>query len=110
MLNVSSYSAKMNVLSTQNALFQSSFVIILLLISPAFIAGDGDMISKLFSGYDKATRPDFEKGNPRPSIQVSISNPLEISKRLIWNSEYTVIFDNYGETHGSPGSSTVPLP
>ncbi|KAL9959474.1 hypothetical protein ACROYT_G032800 [Oculina patagonica] len=54
----------MKVLSTHSVSFQSSFLVIILLTSLRFIAGDDDVISKLFSGYDKAIGPDFGKGKP----------------------------------------------
>lgn len=44
--------------------FQTWVLIIYLLVLPRIIAGDNGVISALFSGYDKVTRPDFVKGKP----------------------------------------------
>ncbi|KAJ7336017.1 Gamma-aminobutyric acid receptor subunit alpha-4 [Desmophyllum pertusum] len=42
----------------------SSFLIALLLISPGMVMCGSNLLTKFFAGYDKAVRPDFDKGKP----------------------------------------------
>jgi len=67
---------------------QQSLLVVLFLTYPGLISGEDDVITMFFKGYDKAVRPDFEKGKPtiiRSSLYVESFGNIEEA-----NMEYKV--------------------